>query len=83
VTLRGWTRNDNQVAYVARPPGRDGKRLRVRGLPERDSFDRSRTDGGDPFRFIRTASQQSHVQPSVPGEAKQAGSSLDLALYAR
>ncbi len=84
VTLRGWTRNYNQVAYVADHPG---TRVRVYvsvDCRNGDSFDRNWTDGGDHFRFIlrglansRTCNHRFRVV------ANQGGSPLDLALYAR
>jgi hypothetical protein len=84
VTLRGWTRNYNQVAYVADHPGTRVSVSVSVDCRNGDSFDRSWSDGGDHFRFIlrglgnsRTCNHRFRVV------ASQSGSPLDLALYAR
>src|SRR5262245_18845132 len=84
VTLRGWTRNYNQVAYVADHPGTRVSVSVSVSCRNGDTFDRSWTDGGSHFRFIlrglahsRTCNHRFHV------EANSGGAQLNLVLYAR
>ena len=84
VTLRGWTRNYSQVAFVAEHPG---SRVQVYVSTEcrnGDTFDRNWTDGGSRFRFILRGLRNSRTcNHRFRVVSNQGGSDLYLALYAR
>ncbi|HZD18608.1 MAG TPA: hypothetical protein VE669_10750 [Actinomycetota bacterium] len=84
VTLRAWTRNYNQVAYVAEHAGtRVWVTIRVR-CESGYSFDKRWSDGGDRFRFIlRHLGNDGQCNHTFKVEAKKSGPELDLTLWAR
>jgi hypothetical protein len=84
VTLRAWTRNYNQVAFVA---DHAGTRVRVSVVVDcrnGDHYENTWVDGGKRFRFVlrglRDSGRCNHTFKVV---ARSSIPELDLALWAR
>ena len=84
VTLRAWTRNYNQVAYVADHPGTRVSVSIVVDCANGDHFDQTWSDGGDRFRFtlggLGNSRRCDHV---FKVDARRADVLLSLSLFAR
>lgn len=84
VALRAWTRNYNQVAYVA---DHAGTRIRVTitvTCNNGDFFQDSWVDGGERFRFIlRGLGDSGRCDHVFKVDARRSDVRVDLALYAR
>jgi len=84
VTLRAWTQNYNQVAYVADHGGtRVDVEIRV-VCRNGDTFEDSWSDGGSRFRFIlRGFGNSGRCVHTFRVEGRSSFPRLDLAVYAR
>ena len=84
VTLRAWTRNYNQVAYVA---DHQGTRVDVEitvTCANGDYFQDTWSDGGSRFRFIlRGLGNSRRCDHVFKVDARKSWVQVDLALYAR
>ncbi len=84
VTLRAWTRNYNQVAYVA---DHQGTRINVEitvTCANGDYFQDTWSDGGSRFRFIlRGLGNSRRCDHVFKVDARKSWVQVDLALYAR
>lgn len=83
-TLRVWTRNYAQVAYVADHPGTRVDVSVTVSCRNGDTFSDSWVDGGNRFRFVLSGMNNSgrcdHVFKVVPHESNE---DVSLAVYAR
>lgn len=84
VTLRAWTKNYNQVAFVADHAGtRIDVTIRVR-CGSGYSYDNSWSDGGDRFRFVlRGLGNEGRCTHTFRVDARKSGPELYLTLWAR
>ena len=84
VTLRAWTRNYNQVAYIV---DHGGTRVHVSikvDCRNGDHFDNTWTDGGQRFRFVLSGLGNSgRCEHTFKVDGKAPAADLDLALFAR
>jgi hypothetical protein len=84
VVLRAWTRNYNQIAYVAEHAG---TRISVQVKVECGSgatFSDTWSDGGERFRFIlRGLGDEGRCNHTFTVDARKDDVQLDLALFAR
>jgi hypothetical protein len=84
VTLRAWTRNYNQVAYVA---DHSGTRIDVSvkvTCANGDTFEQTWSDGGDRFRFIlRGLGNSRRCDHVFKVDARRSDVQVSLALWAR
>jgi hypothetical protein len=83
-TLRAWTRNYNQVAFVADHPGARVDVALTVNCNNGDHFDNTWVDGGGRFRFVLTGMNNSgrcnHTLKVVPHDS---GETVYLYVYAR
>jgi len=84
VTLRAWTRNYNQVAFVA---DHAGTRVSIKIVVEcrnGDSFVDTWSDGGERFRFVlRGLGDSGRCEHTFKVDARADDPQLDLGVYAR
>ena len=84
VTLRAWTRDYNQVAFVA---DHSGTRVDVKIVVDcrnGDHFEDTWSDGGERFRFVlRGLGNSGRCEHTFRVDARNAAADLDLAFFAR
>jgi len=84
VTLRAWTRNYNQVAYVVDHAGTRVSVSIVVDCANGDHFDQTWSDGGDRFRFVlRGLGNSRRCDHVFKVDARRTDVLLTLALWAR
>jgi hypothetical protein len=84
VTLRAWTKNYNQVAFVADHAGTRVDVSITVDCRNGDHFDNTWSDGGNRFRFILGGLGNSgRCNHTFKVEGKSSFPELSLALYAR
>jgi hypothetical protein len=84
VTLRAWTRNYNQVAFVADHSGTRVDVAIVVDCRNGDHYDNTWSDGGRRFRLIlRGLGNSGRCIHTFRVEAADSDSDLNLAVYAR
>jgi hypothetical protein len=83
-TLRAWTRNYNQVAFVADHPGTRIDVAVTVSCNNGDHFDNTWVDGGTRFRFVLSGMNNSgrcnHTLKVVPRDSSE---TVYLSVYAR
>lgn len=83
-TLRAWTRNYSQVAFVADHPGTRVDVSLTIDCRNGDHYDNTWSDGGNRFRFVLGGMNNSgrcdHTFKVVPNDS---GEDVSLAIYAR
>jgi hypothetical protein len=84
VTLRSWTRDYNQVAFIA---DHSGTRVDVKivvNCRNGDHFEDTWSDGGERFRFVLGGLGNSgRCEHTFKVDARASAPDLDLAVYAR
>lgn len=84
VTLRAWTKNYNQVAFVADHAGTRVSVTVIVDCADGSHFDNTWSDGGSRFRFIlRGLGDNGRCNHTFRVVAKKAWPELDLAVWAR
>jgi len=84
VTLRAWTKNYNQVAFVADHAGTRIDVTVIVNCADGYHFDNTWSDGGERFRYIlRGLGDNGRCNHTLKVVAKKSWPELDLAVWAR